>query len=395
MDIACLLAPHFAVQVELRRQPQLAGRPLVLESMNYLTTRQRTVLDASPLARGVQPGMPLEEAVGRCRDAVVVEADMESYRQAWSDVLDSLEERCIALEDTALGQACMDIKGLDDLYGGQAKVAVMILNAAPPWLQVQVGLGPNRFTSFVAAGRAGRGSASCVEGDATTFLQGAGVELLPVEWQVKERLVGFGLHTLGQVVAVGLGPMQAEFGPQGKLAWDLASGVDRRPLMRRANEQVVSSSLTFDAPTTVLATVLLGAERLLNRAFRHEAVHGRAARVALFEGAVHDGGLWRRRVAFWPPASDAAHASGPVKRALSGAVLPGPLEAMNLTLSGLTGEAGRQGSLLPEVRQREKLREALAQLEALEGHKPIYRLREVEPWSRIPERRMAFAPCDS
>ena len=176
MDIACLLAPHFAVQVELRRQPQLAGRPLVLESMNYLTTRQRTVLDASPLARGVQPGMPLEEAVGRCRDAVVVEADMESYRQAWSDVLDSLEERCIALEDTALGQACMDIKGLDDLYGGQAKVAVMILNAAPPWLQVQVGLGPNRFTSFVAAGRAGRGSASCVEGDATTFLQGAGVE---------------------------------------------------------------------------------------------------------------------------------------------------------------------------------------------------------------------------
>ena len=90
-------------------------------------------------------------------------------------------------------------------------------------------------------------------------------------------------------------------------------------------------------------------------------------RVALFEGAVHDGGLWRRRVAFWPPASDAANASGPVKRALSGVVLPGPLEAMNLTLSGLTGEVGRQGSLLPEVRQRERLREALAQLEALEG----------------------------
>ena len=85
----------------------------------------------------------------------------------------------------------------------------------------------------------------------------------------------------------------------------------------------------------------------------------------------------------------------PMPPALSGTVLPGPLEAMNLTLSGLTGEPGRQASLFPEVRQRERLREALAQLEALEGHKPIYRLREVEPWSRIPERRMAFAPCDS
>ena len=389
MDIACLLAPYFAVQVELRRRPELAKCPLVL------ATRQRTVLDASPLAHGVQPGMPLEEAMGRCKGAVAVEADMESYRQAWSDVLDSLEERCIALEDTALGQACMDIKGLDHLYGGQAKVAVLLLNAAPPWLQVQVGLGPNRFTSFIAAGRAGRGSANCAEGDAAAFLCDAGVELLPVEWRIKERLMGFGLHTLGQVAAVGLGPMQAEFGPQGKVAWELATGVDRRPLARRSHEEAISSSLTFDAPTTVLSTVLLGADRLLDRAFRHEAVHGRAVRIALFEGAVHDGGLWRRRVAFWPPATDAAHATGPVKRAFSGIILPGPLEAMNLTLSGLTGEPGHQASLFPEVRQRERLREALAQLEALEGHKPIYRLREVEPWSRIPERRMAFAPCDS
>ena len=387
MDIACFLAPHFAVQVELHRRPQLAGCPVVV-------TRQRTVLDASPLAKGVCSGMPLEEAVGRCKGAVVVEADMESYRQAWSEVMDSLEERCIVLEDTALGQACMDVKGLDHLYGSEAKVAVMLLNAAPPWLQVRVGLAPNRFTAFVAAGRAARGSANCAEGDTAAFLQGVDVGLLPVEWRVKERLVGFGLRTLGQVASVGLGPMQAEFGSQGKLAWELSTGVDRRPLVRRVHEEVVSSSLTFDAPTTVLATVLLGAERLLNRAFRHEAVHGRAARIALFEGSVHDGDLWRRRVAFWPPASNAAHASGPVKRALSGTVLPGPLEAMNLTLSGLTGEPGRQASLFPEVRQRERLREALAQLEALEGHKPIYRLREVEPWSRIPERRMAFAPCD-
>ena len=389
MDIACLLAPHFALQVELQRHPELTGRPLVL------VTRQRTVLDASPLARGVHPGMTLEEAASRCEGAVVVDADMESYRQAWADVLDSLEERCIALEDTSLGQACMDVKGLDRLYGSQAEVAVLLLNAAPPWLQVQLGLGPNRFTAFVAAGRAGRGRANYIDGDAADFLRNASVELLPVEWRLKERLLGFGLNTLGQVAAVGLGPMQAEFGPQGRLAWELSTGMDRRPLVRRVHKEVVSSSLTFDAPTTVLATVLLGAERLLNRAFRHQAVHGRAVRVALFEGAVHDGGLWRRRVAFWPPASNAAYATGPVKRALSGTVLPGPLEAMHLTLSGITGEPGRQASLFPEVRQQERLREALAQLEALEGHKPIYRLREVEPWSRIPERRMAFAPCDS
>ena len=389
MDIACLLAPHFAIQVELRQHPQLARRPLVL------ATRQRTVLDASHLAQGVHPGMPLQEASGRCKGAVVVEADPACYRQAWRDVLDSLEQRSLALEDTALGQACMDVNGLDQLYGSNAKLAVILLNAVPPWLQVQVGLGPNRFASFVAASRAGQGNAHCADGDTATFLREASVALLPVKWEIKDRLLSFGLHTLGQVAAVGLGPMQAEFGPQGRLAWELATGLDRRPLVRRVPEKIASSSLTFDAPTTVLATVLLGAERLLSRVFRDEAVNGRAARLALFEGAVHDGGLWRRRVAFWPPVADAAHAVGPVKRALSSATLPGPLETMHLTLSGLTAEAGRQGSLLPEVRQQERLREALAQLEVLVGYKPVYCLREVEPWSRIPERRMALALCDS
>ena len=158
MDIACFLAPHFAIQVELRRRPQLAGRPLVL------ATRQRTVLDASPLAKGLQPGMPLEEAMGRCKEAVVVEADPESYRQAWSDVLDSLEERSIALEDTALGQACMDVKGLDRLYGSQAKLAVLLLNAAPPWLQVRVGLGPNRFHLLCGRGSSGPGQRQLCRG---------------------------------------------------------------------------------------------------------------------------------------------------------------------------------------------------------------------------------------
>ena len=80
------------------------------------------------------------------------------------------------------------------------------------------------------------------------FLRGAAVDLLPVEWRVKERLLGFGLRTLEQVVAVGLGPMQAEFGPQGKLAWELATGVDQRPLVHR----IQSRSSPARSPSTRL-----------------------------------------------------------------------------------------------------------------------------------------------
>ena len=61
------------------------------------------------------------------------------------------------------------------------------------------------------------------------------------------------------------------------------------------------------------------------------------------------------------------------------------------TSKRLTGEAGLQSSLFNDVRREENLREAVRQLEVRLGRRPpIYQVREVEPWSRIPERRQAL-----
>ena len=76
---------------------------------------------------------------------------------------------------------------------------------------------------------------------------------------------------------------------------------------------------------------------------------------------------------------------------LESATFPGPLEDMKLTLAGLTGESGAQASLFSDVRKQEQLREMMRQLEArLGGKPPIYQVREIEPWSRVPERRRAL-----
>ena len=41
------------------------------------------------------------------------------------------------------------------------------------------------------------------------------------------------------------------------------------------------------------------------------------------------------------------------------------------------------------------MKEMMRQLEALLGGKPpIYQMKEIEPWSRIPERRQALVPFD-
>jgi len=82
--------------------------------------------------------------------------------------------------------------------------------------------------------------------------------------------------------------------------------------------------------------------------------------------------------------------------ALDSVILPHPLIGLRLTLGGITGESGQQGSLFEETRQRDRLKATMAQMEERLGTRPpVYVVREVEPWSRIPERRHALIPFAS
>src|SRR5207244_3058954 len=120
-------------------------------------------------------------------------------------------------------------------------------------------------------------------------------------------------------------------------------------------------------------------------------VRGYAVRMALIEGQVVHRPSWQRRVAFKDPVAGAAEALRPIRHAVTLHPPHGPLETVAVSLSGKAGETGRQGSLLPEVRRHDQLSDALRQLEVRLGTEiPIYQYREQEPWSRIPERRLAL-----
>ncbi|MER3436374.1 MAG: DNA polymerase, partial [Chloroflexota bacterium] len=88
-----------------------------------------------------------------------------------------------------------------------------------------------------------------------------------------------------------------------------------------------------------------------------------------------------------------------LRHRLSQLALPGAAEGLVIELIGLTGETARQERLsgaLSELRARRMrpLIEAIGQLKQRYGDSPIYRVVEVEPWSRIPERRHALMAYD-
>ena len=392
MSIACVLITHFPLKVALLRQPDLRDRPLLIVSQHG---SKSVVLDRSPEARDTSVGMPLDLALGRCPYAAIVEADASAYREAWVRILDALGQRSPIIEDADIGLAYVDLRGLDRLYGSQATLLAAVLNSVPQAFRPRVGVAQGKFPAYAAALRAEANSVTRVSVDVAAFLAPFPVSLLPTSWGMKERLTGFGLESMGDVARLPFSAMQGEFGKEGARLWRLANGQDDEPLIPRKHEETVTHETAFAAPTASLSAILVVLESLLLQAFSNPRLRGRFARVVLLQGHVTDKPSWSKRVAFHEPVGDKDRALFTLRSKLEGLTLPGPLETLSLTLSELTGEAGRQESLFRDVRRRAYLDHALRQLQArLGGHAPIYQIREVEPWSRIPERRRALVPYE-
>ena len=101
-SIACILVTHLPVKAEMRRYPQLRGKPVIITE-SYGS--KDLVLDSSPEARGVGAGMPLAEAVARCKDASLLQADAPYYNGTFDKLVKALELRSPIVERSGLGCA--------------------------------------------------------------------------------------------------------------------------------------------------------------------------------------------------------------------------------------------------------------------------------------------------
>jgi hypothetical protein len=94
---------------------------------------------------------------------------------------------------------------------------------------------------------------------------------------------------------------------------------------------------------------------------------------------------------------DAARRALKGKLDLPNGLPPAPIDELALELLGLGGEAARQPSLFAaRARQLAEIAETVRHLRARYGRVPLYHVIELEPWSRIPERRWALVQvaCD-
>jgi len=301
------------------------------------------------------------------------------------------------IEEVEPGVVLTGLSGLGALYPRPGKLERALLDAVPPMLAPRLGVAGERFTALVAARRAPPGGVLRVEpGESAAFLADAPAAWLPLDGEAQERLRLFGLRTIGQYAALPGQAAQAQFGVPGRRAWLAARGRDPEPLCPRppAQEQVRVQAQAHP-PLISRESIVLGAQQLLRRALRHPRAAGRFARRLRLWAVGEDGQRWERVQPLREPTGDRERLWLVVRTQLEYGALPGPVAELGLELDGLTAETGRQPSLFREsTRRREQLDEMVRHLTVRFGHSPVAQIVEVEPWSRLPERRYALMDYD-
>ena len=233
-------------------------------------------------------------------------------------------------------------------------------------------------------------------GSGAAFLADLSIEDLPVSPEMKRRLRLFGLRTLGELGQLPQSAVLAQFRSEGARAWELAHGIDRTPIIPYVPPKSVTERLAFVAPVDTAGALLAAVRTLLGRALHQPTTRGRAARALRLRVHLENGHTWEREATFREPVGGSERMLLALRLKIDGAELPAPFTEVELTLLGLCGENALQLNLFTSERSRQlgRVAEAARQLKSRYGRPILAKVIEVEPWSRIPERRFALIDYD-
>jgi DNA polymerase-4 len=285
--VAHLDADAFYVSIELRRHPELCGKPVVVAGRGP----RAVVTTASYEARryGVGSAMPAARARRLCPDAVFLAPDFSTYREVSAQMMAILRAHVERVEVVGLDEAYLDVEGLFSPRAAMRRLVAEI--AGTLQLTCSVGIGPNKLVAKVASdAEKPAGFVVLSREQACARFASAPPGLVPgIGPKTAARLAELGLTTLA---AVGQAPEQLlveRFGP------NLGRELGRRARFEHdgqigAARKVVSESRerTFDSDLSDPAELRAALARMAGELCASLATHGRSGRTIAIKVRLDD-----------------------------------------------------------------------------------------------------------
>ncbi len=411
----CVWLPTFELRLELVRSPELDATSVALLSPGGGSRPPVWQVSERAALAGVRPGQSVSEAVALCPSLTLLEPDPAHYDAAQEEMLEVLMELSPVVEPAGRGRIFVGTDGLQRLYGPphrQAERALLLLLRILPRPLVaatRVGWAPGTFGAWVAACRARPGVPVVVpEKELPSFLAPCPVSALPVSPSTIRRLRRLGIETLGDLGALPSPALIRQFGEEGRKALEWATGRRIDPVRPLRRPRPIRSSLDFPSPVGRIEILHGALDHLLEQILARPARRGRSLHGVRLKARLEGGGSWsveailreptarkeavafvlRSRIALSPPRRAVESLTVEVFRFGPPSVQTNLLDRKEGGRRDAHGEGPAEDGIPPA------LREAVRELTLRLGHTPLYRVVEVDPWSRIPERRHALLSFD-
>ncbi len=323
---------QFVVAVELRRRPELRGRPVLVGGAGD-PTRRGVVAGASYEARehGVRSGTPLRTAAARCPDAVFLPLDREAYVSASEEVLRVLAEQPGDLEPLGWDEAFL---GVD--FGTPEECARAVQRAVreQTGLSCSVGIGDNRLQAKTATGFGKPGGIFRITGANWNSLMGG----LPCSalWGVGNRtaaaLAELGVRSVGDLAAADPDVLSTAFGPRtGPRLQQVARGEDSaevrtQPRLARSRSRETTFDVDLEEAEPVRAELL----RLVGALLTDLAAEGRPVRRVVVKLRTRPFTTRTRSAAVVPPSRERAALERAALSALDALGMPAPVRLVGV-----------------------------------------------------------------
>jgi DNA polymerase IV len=276
--IAHLDMDAFYASVELRRRPELRGKPVVVCGSGSRAVVTTASYEARKLA-GIHSAMPVAVARRRLPDAVYLQPDFAAYREASKQVMGILRANAETVEVVGLDEAYLDLGGLFAPKATMRRIATEIREDTG--LTCSVGISENRLLAKIVS-ELGKPAGLVVlsRSEALERFAGSPPGLVPgIGPKTVVKLEKMGIRTLADLRAHDPAALERAFGPRTG-AWLRARArfEDETPIAVERETKSQSAETTFDvdvADQAEMATHIASLSEELCRRLRSRDLAGR------------------------------------------------------------------------------------------------------------------------